>query len=51
MEKQQFVEIAKELEYSVKLDNSDEEKRILDWHELVSAYESKTILKNEKNIR
>jgi hypothetical protein len=26
MEKQQFVEIAKELEYFVKLDNFDEEK-------------------------
>jgi hypothetical protein len=32
------VEIAKELEYFVKLDNFDEEKQILGWHEMVPAY-------------
>jgi hypothetical protein len=32
----------------VKLDNSDEEKRILDWHELESAYESEN---NRKNVK
>jgi hypothetical protein len=45
MEKQRSDETAKELEYFVKLDNSDEEKRILDWHELESAYESEIIEK------
>jgi hypothetical protein len=48
MEKQRSDETAKELEYFVKLDNSDEEKRILDWHELESAYESEN---NRKNVK
>jgi hypothetical protein len=37
-EMEQFVEIAIELWYFVKLDSFDEVKHILDWHELESAY-------------